>query len=310
VLIPTDISRDILADLATTGYLLGLARRLPNMPTSVRTMPVLSSLPTAYFVTGETGVKQTTEASWSSKNITAEELAVIVPIPQTVIDDSSYDIWGEIRPLLVDAFNIAITQAVLYGTNIPASWTTDLGAAGLIADAYAAGNYASLAGFDDAYAAVLGETADDQADGMLAKLEADGYIATGHLAHTSFRARLRNTRTADGMPIFNAAPGSKSGYQLDGVDCFFPTDGSLSSTYKLISGQWNQLVYAMRQDITYTLSNQGVITDTGGNIIYNLFQQDMVALRAVMRVGFALPNPINRMQGTEASRSPFAYLTA
>jgi len=33
-------------------------------------------------------------------------------------------------------------------------------------------------------------------------------------------------------------------------------------------------------------------------------------LRAVMRLGFALPNPINRMQETEASRFPFAYLSA
>jgi len=36
----------------------------------------------------------------------------------------------------------------------------------------------------------------------------------------------------------------------------------------------------------------------------------MVALRAVMRLGFALPNPINRMQQTAASRAPFAVLTA
>jgi hypothetical protein len=29
-----------------------------------------------------------------------------------------------------------------------------------------------------------------------------------------------------------------------------------------------------------------------------------------MRLGFALPNPINRVQATAASRFPFAYLTA
>jgi len=50
--------------------------------------------------------------------------------------------------------------------------------------------------------------------------------------------------------------------------------------------------------------------DGAGNIIYNLAQQDMVALRAVMRLGFALPNPINRMNPTAATRYPFAVLTA
>jgi len=36
----------------------------------------------------------------------------------------------------------------------------------------------------------------------------------------------------------------------------------------------------------------------------------MVALRAVMRCGFALPNPINRMNQVAATRCPFAILTA
>ena len=56
--------------------------------------------------------------------------------------------------------------------------------------------------------------------------------------------------------------------------------------------------------------DQAVIKDAAGNTIYNLAQQDMVALRAVMRLGFALPNPINRMQQTAANRAPFSVLTA
>jgi hypothetical protein len=78
----------------------------------------------------------------------------------------------------------------------------------------------------------------------------------------------------------------------------------------MISGAWSQLVYAMRQDITYKVLDQAVIQDGAGNIIYNLAQQDMVALRAVMRLGFALPNPINRMNTNSATRYPFAVLTA
>jgi hypothetical protein len=66
----------------------------------------------------------------------------------------------------------------------------------------------------------------------------------------------------------------------------------------------------MRQDVTYKLLDQAVITDGAGKIIYNLAQQDMVALRAVMRLGFALPNPINRVNPVAATRYPFATLTA
>jgi hypothetical protein len=66
----------------------------------------------------------------------------------------------------------------------------------------------------------------------------------------------------------------------------------------------------MRQDITYKVLDQAVIQDGAGNIVYNLAQQDMVALRAVMRLGFALPNPINAIETTAASRFPFAVLVA
>jgi hypothetical protein len=54
-----------------------------------------------------------------------------------------------------------------------------------------------------------------------------------------------------------------------------------------------------------------VIQDGTGAIVYNLAQQDMVALRAVMRLGWQVPNPITRLQTTTADRYPIAvYLPA
>jgi len=51
-----------------------------------------------------------------------------------------------------------------------------------------------------------------------------------------------------------------------------------------------------------------VIDDGAGNILFNLAQQDMVALRVVMRLGWALPNPVNRVNPNAATRYPFAIL--
>lgn len=308
-LIPAEVSTEILKNVPQASAIMRLARRLPNLSTSVRTMPVMSALATAYFLTGDTALKQTTEVNWASKNITAEELAVIVPIPQAVLDDSSYDIWGEVRPQLEEAFGRAIDAAVLYGTNIPASWTTDMGAAGLIAVANAASHVISAAAYTDLYEAIMSETAAG-VDGLLMLLEADGFMATGHLAHTSFRGKLRGVRDLNGVPIFQPSLQTRGQYTLDGAPIEFPTNGAISATYWDIAGQWDQLVYAMRQDITYKVLDQAVIQDAAGNIIYNLAQQDMVALRAVMRLGFALPNPINRMNETAGTRCAFAALTA
>jgi HK97 family phage major capsid protein len=308
-LIPEEASREILKEVAETNPVLQLARRLPDLSRAQRRMPVMSALATAYFVCGDTGLKQTSEVNWENKYIDAEELAVIVPIPESVLDDVDYDIWAEIRPELVEALGLAITQAVFYGTNIPASWTVNLGGAGLVAVCTTAGQVISAAAYADLYEAILGETAGG-VDGLLMLIEADGYMATGHIAHTSMRGMLRNVRSTVGEPIFKSTMQDATRYELDGEPVFFPTDGSIvAATSLLVSGDWNKLVYAMRQDITYKVLTEAVLQDGAGNIVYNLAQQDMVALRAVMRLGFALPNPINRMNATAATRCAFAVLT-
>jgi len=309
-LIPEEVSAEILQALPEVNPIMGMARRLPDMSRGQLRMPVISALAQAYFVDGDTGLKQTSEVNWANKYVDAAELAVIVPIPEAVLDDADYDIWNEVKPVLVTALSKAVMQAVLYGTNIPASWTTNLGAAGLVAAANAAGHVISAAAYDDMYQAILGET-DAGAAGALMLIEADGYMATGHVAHASMRGKLRNVRDADGNPVFSASMQEANRYFLDGAPIVFPQDGSIvSGSSLLISGQWSELVYAMRQDVTYKVLDQAVLTDAGGAIIYNLAQQDMVALRATMRIGFALPNPVNFMNETAATRCAFSVLTA
>jgi HK97 family phage major capsid protein len=309
-LIPEEASAEILKNIAATNPVFNLARRLPNMSRSQYRLPVMSALATAYFVSGATGMKQTTEVNWENKYVDAEEVAAIVPIPEAVLNDSDFDIWGEVRPALVQAFNKAIVQAVLYGTNIPATWTTNLGCAGLTVGATTASQNISAAAYTDLYEAILGEKLDGT-DGVFMLVEADGFGVSGVLAHLSMKGKLRNCRDTEGMPIFKTSMQGPTSYELDGSPLYFPNDGSIvAATSLLIAGDWKQLVWSMRQDITYKVLDQAVIQDGAGNIVYNLAQQDMVALRAVMRLGFALPNPINAIETTAASRFPFAVLVA
>ena len=310
-LIPVEVSREIIKSASTMNPLMQLARRLPNLSAAQRRMPMFGSSPIAYIVTGDTGLKQTTEVDWTNKYIDAEEVAVILPIPLAVAADTDYDIIGEAKPEIEKAFGRAIFAAVAYGTNIPATWTTNLGGAGIVNVATTAGNVASIAGFADLYEAIAGESADGVGDGLLMLLEADGFMATGHVAAVSMRGRLRNCRDADGNPIFSRSLQDTTRYELDGAPIYFPTDGSVTAASGLdIAGQWDQLVYAMRQDMTYQVFTEGVITDASGHVVLNLMQQDSAALRCVMRLGFALPNPPNPMNTTDATRCPFCILTA
>lgn len=309
-LIPEEYSREVLTQLEEQSAAMRLGRRLSNMARAQRRMPVLSALATAYFVDpSDTGLKHTTEVNWENKYVDAEEVAVIVPIPEAVLDDQDYDIWSEIRPEMVRSFGSVIDAAVFYGTAIPASWTVNMGGAGLLAVCTTAGHVISNAAYTDLYESILGEDGAGNA-GLFGLVEADGFGVTGSVAPLAMKGRLRNVRTTDGAPIFKTSMQGPSPYELDGSPLVFPTNGAINATYWLISGQWDQLVYAVRQDMTYKVLDQAVITDAGGNIVYNLAQQDMVALRVVMRLGFALPNPINAVNQVAATRCAFGMLTA
>lgn len=297
-LIPEEVTREIIQNVPQASAVMQLGRRLPNMTRAQLRLPVLSALIRAYFVNGETGLKQTSRAQWANKYINASELAVIVPIPEEVLDDSDYDIWGEIRPNINEAFGLAFDQAVFYGTNAPSDWPTNL-----VAGATSAGNSVTAGTGVDLYEDILGE------GGTLATVENDGFMVTGHVGAMTMKSKLRGLRDANGQPIFLRSMQEKTRYELDGAPIVFPESGAVDPAESLlISGDWKQLVYAIRKDITYKVLDQAVIQDGAGNIIYNLAQQDMVALRVVMRLGWQLPNPINRLQEVEANRYPFGVL--
>ena len=107
-LIPEENAREIIQGVVTQSAVLQRGRKLPNMSSKTYKMPVLDMLPIAYFVNGDTGAKKTTKQAWDKKFITAEEIAVIVPIPEAVLDDSDYDIWGEVKPRVIEAFGKVI----------------------------------------------------------------------------------------------------------------------------------------------------------------------------------------------------------
>ena len=297
-LIPEEVSRGIIQAVPEASAVMRLARRLPNMSRKQRRMPVLSGLTTAYFLSGDTDRKQTTEASWENKYINAEELAVIVPIPEAVLDDADYDVWAEIRPNIVEAFGKAIDQAVLLGTNAPDDWPDDL-----VTGATSAGHVVTLGTGADIYDDIMSE------GGVISKVEEDGYGVSGHVAALTMRAKLRGLRDDNGVPIFNRTVQAASMYELDGAPVEFPRNGSMDATTALMfTGDWSQLVYSVRQDLTYKMLTEAVIDDGAGNIVYNLAQQDMVALRVVMRLGWQLPNPINRVNTNASTRYPFSVL--
>lgn len=288
----------IFQDAPKQSVFMSMARKLPNMTSNQTRMRILDFLPTAYWVDGDTGMKQTSKQAWDNVFMNAAELAVIVPIPEAVLDDAEFDIFGEITPRVNEAIGQRVDSAIIFGANRPANWQNDI-----VTLARQAGNNVSVGSNPDYYDLLLGE------NGVISKVEEDGFMATGALASMSMRAKLRGIRAADGSLIFKSDMQGSTNYALDGAPMYFPQNGAYdNSIAQLIVGDFKQAVYSIRQDVTVKILDQGVIQDPiTKEIVYNLAQQDMVALRIVFRMGWALPNPATRMDKDRVG-CPFAYL--
>ena len=294
-LLPEQTINEIIQTAPESSVILSRARKV-QMSSKKAKQPVLSSLPDAYWLDGDTGLKQTTDASWKGVSMTAEELAVIVPIPNAVVDDANIPLWEQIRPLLAEAIGKKVDQAALFGTDKPTSWPT-----AIIPAAIAAGN------------TVAAETGVDfgvDVANLAEKVSVDGFAINGFASRPGLSWKLRSLRDENGQPIYGAPMTEAQAAVLYGFPLDEVRNGAWDTTAaELLAADWTKFVAGIRQDITYDLFSEGVISDAEGKVILNLMQQDSKALRVVFRVGFQVANPLTRLNATEASRYPAGVVT-
>ena len=280
-LVPEPVAQDIIQGVPAMSAVMSMARRVA-MSSKTNRQPVLSTLPEAYFVNGDTGLKQTDRMDWKNVDLVAEEIAVIIPIPEAYLDDAQTPIWPEVRPRIVEAFGAKVDAACLFGTDKPGTWGTSV-----YQGAVAAGN-----------AVVEGTGADLAADiAAVGQLMAeDGCPVNGFVSAPGFDWRLTQMRSSDGAPIYQRSLEADRHSTLYGYAMPEVKNGAWDASEALVlGGDWDKAVFGLRQDITFKVFTEGVISDNAGNVILNLMQQDSVALRAVMRCGWAVANPATRL---------------
>ncbi len=293
-LISPEESNEIIQSVIEKSVALRMMRRLPNMSTNVREYPIMSSYPMAGFVDGDAGLKMTTTMEWTKDKIVAGEIAAIVAIPDNVAADSSYDIFGQMRPRLEEAAGKVADGAIFFSKNKPSAWR-----AGLVDSAISAGNVVTAT--KDIYKDVF------DVGGLIAKVEEDGYFPDSIISSIPMRAQLRGLRDNDGRPLYLENMHQGAQYTLGGMNMDFPRNGAWDDTKALmVAGDWNQAVYSIRQDVTFDIFDSGVVSDEDGKVIYNLMQNDMKAIRMVIRLGWNILNPINAINPDGTTRFPFA----
>ena len=287
-LLEPQIIAEIMQGMTTKSTAMQLFRRLPNGTSNTMKLRVLDALPVAYWVDSATnnGRKNFTSQAWDSKVITYEELAVIVPIKEDLLDDLSIDVWAEIRPRIEEAFAKKFDDAVFTGTGKPTGFRD-----GLLTAITSASATVTPTADQTLYSAI---------NDAMTLVEESGYNVTGIVGGTNMRGKFRMMLDTTGQPLATTEIGSVPRYYID--------NGAWNKeTAQLVVGDFSQAVYSIRQDITFKLLTEAVIQDpSNGTIKYNLAQEDMVALRCVMRLGWEIPNPVNILSAGNANYFPFA----
>jgi HK97 family phage major capsid protein len=308
-LIPEDTVIPILKIISDKSSVLSLATRLRDMRTNEQTLRVEESLPVAYTVgtnkdNSDTARINLSTMTWKNQTLIAGKFGVIVRIPNDLLEDAradGYDLFGEMQEPIAAAFvkhidNLILNKAA--GT-APTDWPL-----GLIPQCIAAGKTVSLAtvegGGGDIYEAIM------KTGGTLEQIEDAGFEITGHVANMSIRAKMRSATDAGGAPngFWVKDPAARTKYAIDGEAVMFPKTGALDRSTTLdLMGQWDQMVYSMRKDMTFKVLDQASIHDESDNLVANLAQDDGIALRVIMRMGWQLPAPISGYTGDE----PFPF---
>jgi len=311
-LVPEEVSSEVW-DLAVQESV--ALSRFPRiqMASEQRRIPVLAALPTAYWVDGDTGLKQTTSQAWENKFIDIAELAVIVPIPEAVLADTTFDIWGSVQPRLVEAIGLKVDEAMLFGLDKPAILPQ-----GLKQAAVGAGNSVERGSVASGgqELGTDGDLADDM-NYLLSLVEDEGYEVTDLFMDPRYRSRFRGLRDENGQTIYVPGIPDQSPNTVYGI----PTDFSAarrswrnqpdSPTVGGFAGDNSSVVVGIRQDINYKLLEEATIHNADGSVAFNLAQQDMVALRATFRVGWQyrdLPTP-EKPEWDDTTRFPWAVIT-
>lgn len=277
-LIQEEYSNDLLAAAAASSVALSAFRTVP-MGSKVTNMPVLATLPEADWVgesaTDPSGVKPTSKATWTNKVLTAEEVAVIIPVHENAVDDATVSLVEELTSLGGEAIGAALDAAILFGVNKPVSWTSP----SLLAAATGAGQTVTVGTVEDDLVGSI-----FQAAGMV---DEAGWDPTTVLAPRGLRFRLANLRASasDGTPVFLPSMSAAAG----------STDTVAGLSSRWVQGRvWDRdaaealvvdrerVVIGVRQDVTIKFLDQATV---GG---INLAERDMVALRFKARYAYVL----------------------
>ena len=266
--VPTPTAAEIIQDVTRGSSILRLSK-VQSMESETVKIPVMVSGPGAYWV-GETERIQTSVAQWIFPELVAKKIGVIVPVSKEKLNDSTINVFATVQPYIAEAFYKAIDAACLFGTNSP--FTKNI---------YEVAKTAN---------AVIKEGTNTKLDldisDVMALVESAGHDANGFAAGYDLKNSLRKLRDGNGNQLYVAGVDEETLYSQP---IEFSRNGAWDKTKaRAIAADWKYSVVGIRDQIQYEVLKEATLQSVtmGDDKPLSLAENDMVAIKATMRIGF------------------------
>lgn len=264
--IPEEISSEIIKDVARGSSIIRLSKA-EEMKTDEKKVPVMTSGAGAYWV-GEGERIKTSGATWIYPKLQAKKLAVIIPVTKEKLEDTTINVFSELRESISEAFYKTIDSACIFGTNSPFETS-------LFGKISTAGNTITATNKIDI----------DVSD-LMSKVEENGFDVNGFTATIGLKGTLRKLRDNNGASLFIEGTNQKEFYSQP---IEFVRNGAWDKEQAtIIGGEWKYSLFGLKQGIEFEILKEATLQntlDTDGKPI-SLAEQDMVAIKATMRVAY------------------------
>lgn len=282
--IPTALLAEVMR-IKEEGY--GIARReMRYLPFSgagnSRDIPALSGSVSTYW-TAEGAKKTATQATFAKVTQSLKKLAAIVPLTEELVEDSAINLTALIAELFVEAVSIEEDAQFFAGDGtVFTGILNDTGAGRVPKLTLVAGKNT----FAEA-------TADDYLD-LQYKVKTSARAKGKYFMHPTVVAEVMKLKDTTNNYIYAMPNGDKPAtlWGKPVVECeALPATSAGTQNNKpfVIFGDLKQAcVYGDKGEMQVKLLDQATITDTDGTTVINLAEQDMIGIRVVERVGYAI----------------------
>lgn len=263
--VPTEIGQEIQGLIARGSTVLRMGKTIP-MKSETKKVPVMAEGPGAYWV-GEGERIKTSKAMWIFPELTAKKLAVIIPATKEKLEDSTIDVFEELKSAIAESFYSTIDSAALFGSESP----------------FAKSVFSAAVAADHIIVAGTNAKLDQDISDTMALVEQNCDV-NGFAAHYGVKNDLRKLRDNNGNALY--VPGTDTSTLYSEPIEFSRNNAWDKKKAEIIAGDWNKLLIGIKDDIEYEILREATLqntVDADGKPL-SLAEQDMMAIKATMRI--------------------------